>query len=50
MINLSPTLILTVKKSNNSSTKSARVTRHETYETWDAYDYVKLETPEASEQ
>ena len=38
-----------VKISNSSSIKSTRTTRHESHETWDVYEHVRLEIPEASE-
>ena len=38
-----------VKILNSSSTRSTRDTRHKSYETWDAYEHVRLETPETSE-
>ena len=38
-------LVQDVKISNNLSTKTIK---HETSETWDAYEHVRLKTPEAS--
>ena len=43
------TLAQVVKDSNSSSTKSTKATRDISYEIWDGYEYVRLETPEANE-
>ena len=43
------TLAQAVKDSNSSSTKSTKATRDISYEIWDGYEYVRLETPEAKE-
>ena len=48
MIKLNPNH-QTVKNSNSSNTKNLRATKHEGYKTRDAYEYVRLETTEASE-
>ena len=38
-----------MKNANSTSTKCTRAIRHESHETWDAYEYVRFKAPEAIE-